>query len=244
VLGLYINDTETGVTSENRLFADDCTVYRTIKSSADGVVFQSHISNLPSRTRTWQMHCNPDKCHILHIICKRNETIPSYHLGQNTLSVVDAYPYLGVTISSDLRWDRHVTVISTKATLALNFVHRNIYRCTPKAKELAHTSLACPLMEFAAPAWDPYRVKDINKLEMVQRHAARFAKSDYRRTTSVSKLIDDFGLENPFRTQKSTRLNMFGKAVGGKVAIPVDKLKQSTTQTATTTHYSITALQP
>jgi len=48
-------------------------------------------------------------------------------------------------------------------------------------------------MEFAVPAWDPYRVKDINKLEMVQRHAARFAKSDYRRTTSVSKLVDDLG---------------------------------------------------
>jgi len=48
-------------------------------------------------------------------------------------------------------------------------------------------------MEFAAPAWDPYRVKDINKLEMVQRHASRFAKSDYRRTTSVSKLMDDLG---------------------------------------------------
>ena len=48
-------------------------------------------------------------------------------------------------------------------------------------------------MEFAAPAWDPFRVKDINKLEMVQRRAARFAKSDYRRTTSVSKLMDDLG---------------------------------------------------
>ena len=34
-------------------------------------------------------------------------------------------------------------------------------------------------MEFAALAWDPYRVKDINKLEMVQCHAVCFAKSDY-----------------------------------------------------------------
>jgi len=41
-------------------------------------------------------------------------------------------------------------------------------------------------MEFAAPAWDPYRVKDINKLEMVQRRAARFAKSDYRTSYYLS----------------------------------------------------------
>jgi len=99
------------------------------------------------------MHFNPDKCHILPISRKRNETIPSYHLGQNTLSVVDSYPYLGVTISSDLRWGRHVTVISNKATRALNFVYRNIYRCTSEAKELACTSLVRPL-GFAAPAWE------------------------------------------------------------------------------------------
>jgi len=48
-------------------------------------------------------------------------------------------------------------------------------------------------MEFAAPAWDPYREKDINKLETVQCCAARFANSNYHRTTSVSKLMDDLG---------------------------------------------------
>ena len=145
-------------------------------------------------------NCSHAKCILTHISVMSyplgdNETIPSYHLGQNILSVMDSNPYLGVIISSYLCWEIHVTIISTKATWVLNFVHRNIYRCTgtPEAKELAYTCLVHPLMEFAVPAWDPYRVKDINKLEMVQRHAARFAKSVYRRTTSVSKLVDDLG---------------------------------------------------
>ena len=51
------------------------------------------------------------------------------------------------------------------------------FRLLTKTKELAYTSLVRPLMEFAAPIWDPNRVKDINKLEMVQRRAARFSKS-------------------------------------------------------------------
>ena len=104
---------------------------------------------------------------------------------------MDSYPYLGVTISSNLHWERHVTIISTKATQVLNFVCWNIYRCNPEAKELAYTSLVRLLMEFAAPAWDPYREKDINKLETVQCCAAGFANSN--RTTSVSKLMDDLG---------------------------------------------------
>ena len=72
-----------------------------------------------------------------------------------------------------------------------------------------------------------YRVKDINKLEIVQRRVARFAKSDYRRTTSVSKLMDDLGWRTLPDRRKDPRLNLFGKAVLGK-AISVGKLKQPT----------------
>ena len=93
---------------------------------------------------------------------------------------------------------------------------------------LAYTSLVHPLMEFAAPAWDPYRVKDINELEMVQRRAARFTKSGYRRTTSVSKLVDDLGWRTISYRRKDAPLNLLGKAVCGKVAISVNKLKQPT----------------
>jgi len=85
------------------------------------------------------MHFSPDKCHILPISSKCNETISSYHLGQNTLSVVDSYPYLGVTISSDLRWDRHVTVSSTNATWALN-LYAGISTDVPLKQKNSHIS--------------------------------------------------------------------------------------------------------
>ena len=87
------------------------------------------------------------------------------------------------------------------------------YGCTPDAKELAYTSLVRPLLEYATPAWDPFHAKDINKVEMVQRRAARFAKSDYCRITSVSKLLDDLGWSTLSDWRKESRLSMFGKAV-------------------------------
>lgn len=220
---LYINDIESNISSEIRLFADDCILYRTIKSAADPLALQTDISKLQTWADTWQMKFNPDKCHILPIGRKRNITAPSYHLGPSPLTVVDSYTYLGITISSDLRWENHVTTVSAKATRVLNFVRRNIYGCTPDAKELAYTSLVRPLLEYATPAWDPYRAKDINKLEMVQRRAARFVKSDYRRTASVSKLLDDLGWSTLSDRRKESRLNMFGKAVAGRVSISVDK---------------------
>ena len=43
---LYINDIESNISTEIRLFADDCILYRTIKSAADPLALQSDISKL------------------------------------------------------------------------------------------------------------------------------------------------------------------------------------------------------
>jgi len=64
-------------------------------------------------------------------------------------------------------WEKHINTIAAKATRTLNFVRRNVYYCDPDAKALAYLSLVRPLLEYAAAAWDPYRTRDINTLEMV-----------------------------------------------------------------------------
>jgi len=46
--------------TEIRLFADDCILYRTVKSSADCVVLQSDISKLQS----WACACSPYARHL------------------------------------------------------------------------------------------------------------------------------------------------------------------------------------
>jgi hypothetical protein len=107
-----------------------------------------------------------------------NKVKPIYTLNSNTLSKVDSYPYLGVTITADLRWREHVQLTATKATRTLNFVRHNIYSCTPECRSLAYISLVRPLMEYACPAWDPYRIRYISLLESVQRMAARFALAE------------------------------------------------------------------
>jgi len=88
-------------------------------------------------------------CHILSISCKRDRPTITYTLGTEKLSIVESYPYFGVTVSSDLRWHHHINTISNKATRTLNFICRNIYGCSPEAKALAYTSLVRPHLEYA-----------------------------------------------------------------------------------------------
>ena len=51
-----------------------------------------------------------------------------------------------------------------------------------------------------------YTAKDIQQLERVQRRAARFVKKDYRRTTSVTGLLDELGWLPLFERRKHSRL--------------------------------------
>ena len=47
--------------------------------------------------------------------------------------------------------------------------------------------LVRPILEYACVAWSPYHQCNIHTIEMVQRHAARYALNNYDRYTTVSE---------------------------------------------------------
>ena len=190
---LYINDIVDNVASQVRLFADDCILYREINTSADVLALQRDVDSFENWARSWQMSFNSKKCHSVTITRRRKQIASEYLLGSVALQKQDDFTYLGVTITSDLRWNRHISTVVAKATRTLNFIRRNCYRCTLEAKSLAYVSLVRPHLEYAVAAWDPFTACNVGRLEMVQRRAARFVKRDYRRTTSVTGLLDELG---------------------------------------------------
>ena len=64
-------------------------------------------------------------------------------------------------------------------------LRRNLWFCPKEVKTTAYTTLVRPIIEYASCAWDPYRQGSINKLERVQRKAARFCIGNYKRDSSV-----------------------------------------------------------
>ena len=72
--------------------------------------------------------------------------------------------------------------------------------------------------------------KDIQQLERVQRHAARFVK-DYRHTTFVTGLFDEFGWLPLFERHKHSRLTVFYKVFNNLSAISLDHLSVSSRHT-------------
>ena len=64
---LYVNDLPSGIDSQVRLLADDCIIYRQVKSRDDSRKLQEDINTLCAWESKWQMRFNSDKCYAMQV---------------------------------------------------------------------------------------------------------------------------------------------------------------------------------
>ena len=188
---IYINDLPKNVTSTTSLFADDSLLYIRIRTTGDHRILQEDLSRLETWERDWQMSSIPLKCEVIRISKKRTQITGSYTIHGHQLATVKSGKYLGVTLTDNLSWNVHVDQATKKANNSLAFPRRNLYNCPSHTKAQSYQTLVRPILEYASSAWDPYTQSSINKLEGVQRRAARFVTGDYRTTSSVSEMISN-----------------------------------------------------
>ena len=71
--------------------------------------------------------------------------------------------------------------------------------------------------------WDPYHQGYKNKLELVQRRAARFICKDIRRQSHISDMLKDINWKMLEDRRTISRLTLLYKSVHNKVAINIDE---------------------
>ena len=118
----------------------------------------------------------------------------------------------------------------SKANKVLGLLRRNIYSCSPFVKETAYRSLVRPRLKYCSSIWDPYHQEYENKLESVQRGAARFLCIDVRRQGHVSDILRDLNLKTLEDRRKISRLILLYKSVHNIVAINIDEHYQTMTK--------------
>ena len=218
----HINDLPEAVKSQTRLFADDCLIYREINSYDDHNTLQADLKSLEEWAEKWGMRFNASKCYIMSLGTRKLSS-KLYSLNNTILKTVPTNPYLGILFTDDLTWSNHIGKCTKKANSSLGFIKRNLRHCPKSCRRNAYLSLIRPILEYGAIVWDPHLKKDIDKLERVQRSAARFIAGDFRTTTPgfVTKILDQNQLPTLQSRREDLRLTFFHKIVQGLVpAIP------------------------
>ena len=169
------------------------------------------------------MEFNPGKCQVIHIARSKSQVKSRYFMHNQELESVAAAKYLGVTISKDLSWNTHINNITSTANKTLGFVKRNVVTKNKDIKNMAYmyNSLVRAQVEYALAVWSPYTKENINKIEKVQRRAARWVTNDYSSYSSVTDMLSNIGWRSLVNRRTDTHLAMFYKIVYGLVAIPL-----------------------
>ena len=166
---LFINDiTEAIKHASIQIFADDCKLTLKIKNQEDHQKLQRDIEAAIMWSLLNNMELNKEKFQLIHHGYK-DDLKENYTLDtENTLKPSTDIKDLGVTISEDLSWRKHITTIINEGKKFTNWILRCFITRSPIILYLFKTFVVSKL-EYASPLWMPYMKKDIEKLEAVQR---------------------------------------------------------------------------
>ncbi|EFA11850.1 hypothetical protein TcasGA2_TC005090 [Tribolium castaneum] len=163
----YCADLSRVITSPWSLYADDIKIY-----SGDSLALSHDINDsIYSWSKTWLMPLNFDKSVVLHIGRKNPRYL--YQLHGSTLVKVKSHVDLGLEISSDLSWTRHINRVVKKANTA-TFIFRKAFQGTQAAAVIKLCkAFIRPMLEFGNAVWHPTLVRDSNLLESIQSRITR-----------------------------------------------------------------------
>ena len=219
---LFINDLPEGTDSNVRLFADDCIVYRNIRNQADCVKLQNDLDKLAAWESRWGMNFHPDKCNVLNCSRSRKPILYDYHLKGHLLENSQSTKYLGVDIQHNLMWNQHINRITKKAHSMLGFLRRNLKSANQVTKTNAYMALVRPHLDYCSVVWNPHNKNMINKIESVQRRAARYVCNNYHNTSSVTGMLDALQWDTLSSRRTKSQLIMFYKIINDHVDINSD----------------------
>ena len=119
---------------------DDCLAHLFVLKYADGIkmyiVFSRHSQHLSTLAvqhdldsavlwaDTWQLNFNVDKCSTLHFGYGNENNI--YHIREQQITATESQKDLGVIISQNLRFSKHVSHIVKQAEKMLAVLKRTI----------------------------------------------------------------------------------------------------------------------
>lgn len=146
-----------------KLYADDLKIYGPSGSAQDREMLQAAVDGTAAWCLENNMKISISKCMVLGF-----KTPHSYILNGELLPVAHVTKDLGVYITAELNFDRHVTAVIQSAHNICNTILRCFIVKEPNFYIRLFNSLVLPRFLYCSQVWRPYLKKHKRALERVQ----------------------------------------------------------------------------
>ena len=177
---IYLNDLNKclkhSVTSS---FADDTRIKKTINNTIDTQILQEDLNKAVNWSEKSNMVLHQDKFELLIHRADRShhlDQLPFYpeftHYTTNDGSIISPSNHvkdLGVTISDDLTWSKHISNTTDAARKISSWVFSVFSNRTAKITIPLYKALVRSRAEYNCPVWNPSKIEDIKSIESIQR---------------------------------------------------------------------------
>ena len=173
---VYINDLRTTVPLYK--YIDDSTLFNICDRNGVSVI-QESVDIAATWTGQNDMKINSEKSKEIIISFAQDgnfrSTVPNIKIDRRDIAQVCHAKLLGVTISQDLTWNKHVDNIVKKAGKRLYMLYQ-LKRAGITQKDLVsvYVSVVRPVLEYACPVWHnnlPQYLSD--NIEVIQKRALK-----------------------------------------------------------------------
>ena len=126
---LYINGIVSEIGSNIRLFADDTSLFIVVDNplTAPGQL-NTDLEKISQWATIWLVSFNPTKTEAMLFSRKLNRPHhPPIFMQNHQITEVDSHKHLGLYLSNDCTWHKHINYITEKAWTRINTMRRLIY---------------------------------------------------------------------------------------------------------------------
>jgi hypothetical protein len=145
----------TDIQSTIKLFADDTSLYLIVddpNETADSL--NNDLTKIHDWATKWLVTFNAQKTETMTISRKINKPDhPPFYMDNNDISTVSEHKHLGLVISDNGSWEKHIDMITGKAYKRINILRKFKFILDRKTLEKIYFTLVRPLLEYADVIW-------------------------------------------------------------------------------------------
>ena len=147
------------------MFADDNKFFST--NSDD---LQQAIFSMSPCLNQLQLKLAHHKCSILKIKKGTVKDCSKFWIDDHQIEELPSVRDLGIFISSDMKWRKHIDYICHKASIKSYQIFKSIRSKNIWTLIKLFTTYIRPQLEYNSQIWSPFLLRDINQIEKIQRH--------------------------------------------------------------------------